>query len=91
MCDRPAFVRFHMNATTRWKQLTPELHRKKGAGLTPSQDVVPEELLLPDKHGHYDERVEVDAFTQHPEVIGSRRVLRQHSQDLTAHLTDGER
>lgn len=25
--------------------------------LTPTQDVVPEELLFPDKHGHYDQGV----------------------------------
>lgn len=58
--------------------------------LTPSQDVVPEELLLPDKHRHNDEGVQVDSFTQHPENVGGVCVLRQHSQDFTAYLADSE-
>lgn len=60
--------------------------RSPPARLTPSQHVVPKEVLLPDEDGHDDERVEVDALTQHPEVVGSGCVQRQHSQDLTAHL-----
>lgn len=58
-------------------------------GKAPSQDVVPDELLLAYKDSHYDERVEVNAFTQHPEVIGSERILSQHSQNLTAHRVAG--
>lgn len=60
--------------------------RSPPARLTPSQHVVPEQMLLPDEDGHDDERVEVDALTQHPEVVGAGCVLRQHSQDLTDHL-----
>lgn len=60
--------------------------RSPPARLTPSQHVVPKEVLLPDEDGHDDERVEVDALTQHPEVVGGGCVQRQHSQDLTAHL-----
>ena len=63
----------------------------KNYPLTPTKDIVPEELLFPNEHGHYDERVKIDAFTQHPEVGGSGRVLSQHSQDLTVQLTDTEK
>lgn len=54
--------------------------------LTPSQDIVPEELLFPDEHGHYDEGVQVDPFTQHPEDVGGVCVLHQHCQDFTGYL-----
>lgn len=54
--------------------------------LTPSQHVVPEELLLPHKDGHDDERVEVDAFTQHPEGVGDGGVLVEQRQHLAADL-----
>lgn len=59
--------------------------------LTPSQHVVPEELLLPYKDGHNDERVEVNAFAQHPEVVGGAGVLVEHRQNLAAHLQMGSR
>lgn len=55
--------------------------------LTPSQDVVPEELLFPDKHGHYNQGVQVDSFTQHPENGGGLCVQHHHRQEFTA-LTD---
>lgn len=35
----------------------------KNYPLTPTKDIVPEELLFPNEHGHYDERVKIDAFT----------------------------
>lgn len=57
--------------------------------LTPSQHVVPEELLLPHKDGHNDERVEVNAFAQHPEVVGGAGVLVEHRQHLAADLEMG--
>lgn len=54
--------------------------------LTPSQHVVPEELLLPYEDRHDDERVEVDALTQHPEVVGRGGVLVEQRQHLAADL-----
>lgn len=58
--------------------------------LTPSQNVVPEELLFPDKYSHYNEGVQVDPFTQHPENVRSECVLCQHCQDFTAYLADSK-
>lgn len=58
--------------------------------LTPSQNIVPEELLFPDKHSHYNEGVQVDPFAQHPENVRGECVLRQHCQDFTAYLADSK-
>lgn len=50
--------------TTRWKHKFWKWQKNiRSSRLTPSKDVVPEELLFPNKHGHYDERVKIDAFT----------------------------
>ena len=53
---------------------------------TPAQDVVGDQLLLANEHGHNDEGVQVDALAQHPEVAGGEGVLDDHRQDLTADL-----
>lgn len=53
---------------------------------TPAEDVVPAQLLLAHKHGHDDERVQVDPLAQHPEVIGAWGVVHETRQDLTADL-----
>ena len=44
------------------------------------------QVLLLCKHGHHDERVQVDAFTQHPEVIAAQHVHVEEVQHLTADL-----
>lgn len=59
--------------------------------LTPSQDVVPEELLFTDEHGHYNQGVQVDSFTQHPENCGGLCVEHHHCQEFTASLADSGR
>ena len=54
--------------------------------LTPAQEVVPVQMLLLCKHSHHDERVQVDAFTEHPEVIAAQHVHVEEVQNLTANL-----
>ena len=46
----------------------------KQSRLTPAQEVVPVQMLLLCEHSHHDEGVQVDAFTQHPEVIAAQHV-----------------
>lgn len=55
-------------------------------GLTPAEEVVPVQMLLLGEHGHHDERVQVDAFTQHPEVVAAQHVHVEEMQHFTAHL-----
>lgn len=59
-------------------------------GLTPAQDMVPQEALLLGEHGHHDERVQVHAFAEHPEVVAAHQVEVQELGDLAAHLGGGE-
>lgn len=42
--------------------------------LTPAQEVVPVQMLLLCKNSHYDESVQVDSFTEHPEIIAAQHV-----------------
>lgn len=44
------------------------------------------QMLLLGEHGHHDERVEVDAFAQHPEIVAAQHVHVEEMQDFTAHL-----
>lgn len=44
------------------------------------------QVLLLCKHRHHDERVQVDAFTEHPEVITAQHVHVKELQHLTANL-----
>lgn len=43
-------------------------------GLTPAQEVVPVKVLLLCEHSHHDKRVQVDAFTEHPEIVAAQHV-----------------
>lgn len=47
------------------------------------------QVLLLGEHGHHDERVEVDAFAQHPEIVAAQHVHVEEMQDFTAHLQRG--
>lgn len=47
------------------------------------------QVLLLCEHGHHDERVQVDAFTQHPEIIAAQHVHVEEVQHLTADLQRG--
>lgn len=66
-------------------------HQREGGGgvLTPAEEVVPVQMLLLGEHGHHDERVEVDAFAQHPEIVAAQHVHVEEMQDFTAHLQRG--
>lgn len=44
------------------------------------------QVLLLGEHGHHDERVQVDAFTQHPEIVAAQHVHVEEMQDFTADL-----
>lgn len=48
------------------------------------------QVLLLGEHGHHDERVQVDAFTQHPEVVAAQHVHVEEMQHFTAHLQRAE-
>lgn len=54
--------------------------------LTPAQQVIPHEMLLLGKHGHDDQRVQVDPLAEHPEVITAEQVQVCKVQQLTASL-----
>lgn len=65
-------------------------NRRKGQHveewLTPTQHVVPHEVLLLGEHGHHDKRVQVDPLTQHPEVVASEEVQMDEHRHFTARL-----
>lgn len=44
------------------------------------------QVLLLGEHGHHDERVQVDAFAQHPEIVAAQRVHVEEMQHFTADL-----
>lgn len=44
------------------------------------------QVLLLGEHGHHDERVQVDAFTQHPEIVAAQHVHVEEMQHFTADL-----
>lgn len=54
--------------------------------LTPAEEVVPVQVLLLGEHGHHDERVQVDAFAQHPEIVAAQHVHVEEMQHFTADL-----
>lgn len=58
----------------------------KGYTLTPTEQIVPHQVLLLRKHSHHDESVQIDPLTQHPEVITPEKVqmdeLRHFAADL---------
>lgn len=58
---------------------------------TPAKKVIPHQVLLLCKHGHHDERVQVNAFTEHPEVVTAHQVEMDELRHFTAHLWWGEK
>lgn len=48
------------------------------------------QVLLLCEHGHHDERVQVDAFTQHPEIVAAQHVHVEEMQHFAAHLQRAE-
>lgn len=61
---------------------------RKCGGLTPAQQVVPDQVLLLGEHGHHDERVQVDPLAQHPEVVTAQQVEVDEHEQLTAGLRE---
>lgn len=55
---------------------------------TPAQEVVPVQTLLFGKHCHHDQRVEINAFAEHPEVVAAQHVLMKELQHFAAYLLD---
>lgn len=58
---------------------------------TPAQEVIPLHALFLSEHGHHDECVQVDPFTQHPEVVAGHQVVVDKMQNLAAQLSEGNR
>lgn len=54
--------------------------------LTPAQHEIPYEVLLFRKHGHDDERVQVNPLAEHPEVVAAQQVHVDEHDELTARL-----
>lgn len=57
---------------------------------TPAKKIIPHQMLLLCKHSHHDERVQVNAFTEHPEVVTAHQVEMDELRHFTAHLWQGE-
>lgn len=53
---------------------------------SPAEKIIPHQVLLLRKHRHHNEGVEVNAFTEHPEVVTAHQVkmnkLRHFTTDL---------
>lgn len=58
---------------------------------TPAQQIIPHQVLLLSKHSHHDERVQVDALTQHPEVVTAKQVQVDKLGHFTARLLGEKR
>lgn len=71
----------------RFKHVIKYLHESL---LTPSQQVIPHEVLLFCEHSHDDQRVQVDPLTKHPEVVTAQQVQVDERQQLAARL-DGKK
>lgn len=56
--------------------------------LTPAEQVVPHEMLFLCKHCHYNQCVQVNALTQHPEVVTAQQIQIDERQQLTAFLEE---
>lgn len=49
--------------------------------LTPAQQIIPHEMLFFCKHRHNNESVQVDSFTEHPEVVAAQQIqVDEHEQ-----------
>lgn len=53
---------------------------------TPAKKIIPHQVLLLCKHSHHDEGVQVNAFTEHPEVVTAHQVEMNELRHLAAHL-----
>lgn len=55
---------------------------------TPAQEIVPPQVLFLSEHGHHDECVQIDSFTEHPEIVACHHVLVKEMQNLAAQLSE---
>ena len=55
---------------------------------TPAQEIIPLHVLFLSEYGHHDERVQIDPFAQHPEVIAGHQVVVDKMQNLAAQLSE---
>lgn len=58
---------------------------------TPAQEIIPLHVLLLSEHGHHNECVQIDPFTEHPEIIARHHVQVDKVQNLAAHLSERNR
>lgn len=54
--------------------------------LTPAKKIIPHQVLLLCKHSHHNECVQVNAFTEHPEVITAHQVMMNELGHFTTNL-----
>lgn len=57
---------------------------------TPAKKIIPHQVLLLGKHGHHNECVQVNAFTEHPEVVTAHQVKMNELRHFAAHLGGGK-
>ena len=53
---------------------------------TPAEKIIPHQVLLLRKHSHHDECGQVNAFTEHPEVVTAHQVEMDKLRHFAAHL-----
>lgn len=58
--------------------------------LTPAKKIIPHQVLLLGKHGHHNECVQVNAFTEHPEVVAAHQVKVDELRHFTTNLWEKE-
>lgn len=85
-CDEVKELKLLLPSSQNLYFFFPDLANRGAKGLTPAQQVVPHQVLLLSKHGHHDQSVQVDALTQHPEVVAAKQVQVNEEGDLAAGL-----
>lgn len=67
------------------------LLRTKSINLTPSNYGVPVEVAPLWKEGLHQQREQIEAFDEEPEVVGHDAVMEENHHCFTAHLQEGSR
>lgn len=59
-----------------------------GSVRTPSQQIIPHEMLLLCEHSHNNQSVQVDSLAKHPEVVAAHQIEMNKHTDLAACLEE---
>lgn len=54
--------------------------------LTPTEQIIPHQVLLLSEHCHHDESVQIDPLTKHPKVVTAKQVEVDKLGHFTAYL-----